>query len=198
MRLFATYDVPIKKAKQIAFSHGGNLLVAADKKIIYVMTTYGLEKITEIQCPSQLVSKLCFNANDTNLIFISEDGFIQRFDVISSFKKKADADVKRSSDYRGVIHVPSESNECLVLTCGREGDQGAFLRTINDKDEVGLQATYKDSKSGDSLRINDVCMVTTTTHKISNIVCTTNRGAVQVIERFKQLETEQRGQPKIL
>jgi hypothetical protein len=44
MRLFAAYDVPIKKVKQIAFSNGGHLLVAADKKMIYVMTTYGLRK----------------------------------------------------------------------------------------------------------------------------------------------------------
>jgi hypothetical protein len=36
----------------MAFSNGGHLLVAADKKLIYVMTTYGLELITSIQSPS--------------------------------------------------------------------------------------------------------------------------------------------------
>lgn len=40
-------------------------------------------------------------------------------------------------------------------------------------------------------------MVTTSTNKISNIVCATNRGAIQVIERSKQLETE-KNQPKIM
>ena len=64
---------------------------------------------------------------------------------------------------------------------------------------MGLAATFKDFRSGTSekLRINDLCMVTTLTNKISNIVCTTNRGAVQVIERSKQLEIE-KNQPKIL
>jgi WD40 repeat protein len=132
MRLFAAYDVPIKKVKQIAFSNGGHLLVAADKKMIYVMTTYGLELITSIQSPSSQVSKLCFNTSDTTLIFISDDGFLQRFDMVSGFKKKADADVRRNFEYKGIIHVPSENNECMVLTCGREGDSGAFLRTMND------------------------------------------------------------------
>jgi hypothetical protein len=66
------------------------------------------------------------------LIFISDDGFLQRFDMVSGFKKKADADVRRNFEYKGIIHVPSENNECMVLTCGREGDSGAFLRTMND------------------------------------------------------------------
>lgn len=40
-------------------------------------------------------------------------------------------------------------------------------------------------------------MVTTVANKISNIVCVTNRGAIQVIERSKQFENE-KSQPKIL
>jgi hypothetical protein len=66
------------------------------------------------------------------LIFVSHDGFLQRFDMVSSFKKKADADVRRNFEYKGIIHIPNENNECMVLTCGYERDLGGFLRAMTD------------------------------------------------------------------
>jgi hypothetical protein len=47
------------------------MIAAADGKTIYILTTYSLELITTIQSPSTYVSKMCFNANDTVLVFIS-------------------------------------------------------------------------------------------------------------------------------
>ena len=80
----------------MAFSNGGSLLVSADEKNIYVMTTYNLELITTIPSPSTQIERICFNHTDTVMAVCSTDGFLQRFDMIKDFKKRADADIKRN------------------------------------------------------------------------------------------------------
>lgn len=50
LREFYTHE--IKNVKKLKFSNGGQLLCAADYKHIYVISTYGLEILGTLPCPS--------------------------------------------------------------------------------------------------------------------------------------------------
>jgi|LauGreDrversion4_2_1035121.scaffolds.fasta_scaffold33366_6 hypothetical protein len=73
LRLFHTYD--IKRSKKLKFSTGGQYLVAATDKHIILLSTYGLEQLCKLDSPSQQVTALAFNQDDSILSFMSADGF---------------------------------------------------------------------------------------------------------------------------
>ncbi len=73
LRLFHTYD--IKRSKRLKFSTGGQYLVAATDKHIILLSTYGLEQLCKLDSPSQQVTALAFNQDDSILSFMSADGF---------------------------------------------------------------------------------------------------------------------------
>jgi WD40 repeat protein len=73
LRLFHTFD--IKKTRKLKFSQGGQFLVSATDKHIYVLSTYGLEQLCKLDSPSQQVTALAFNDDDSILSFTSADGF---------------------------------------------------------------------------------------------------------------------------
>jgi hypothetical protein len=79
-------------------------LCAATDKHIYIMSTYGLETLVKLDSPSQLVTTLSFNHNDSILSFTSSDGFHQRYDLIG-LRKRGEAFIDRSIEYRGVVFL---------------------------------------------------------------------------------------------
>lgn len=72
-RVFHTHE--IKNVKKLKFSNGGQLLCAADFKQIHVISTYGLETIGTMPCPSSHVANIAFNENDSVLSLVTSDGF---------------------------------------------------------------------------------------------------------------------------
>ena len=75
LRRFQTFE-SFKGVKKISFSNGGALLVAVDYKHIHILSTYGMEELAHLPCPSQSVSGLAFNVNDTILSYCSSDGYL--------------------------------------------------------------------------------------------------------------------------
>ena len=49
---------------------------------MHIFSTFSLEKIRDIACPSMNVSNLTFNYDDSELTFVSSDGMLQNFDMI--------------------------------------------------------------------------------------------------------------------
>lgn len=62
-------------------------MVIADYKHIHLVSTYGLEELACLPAPSQQISSLAFNRNDTLLMFTSSDGYLQRFDLVTLKKR---------------------------------------------------------------------------------------------------------------
>ena len=57
-------------------------MVVADHKKMFIFHTFSLEKIRDISCPSQSISNLAFNYNDSEMTFVSSDGMLQNFDIM--------------------------------------------------------------------------------------------------------------------
>lgn len=69
-------ELEVKNCHTIKFSNQGNYLACVDLKEISVFYSFSLEKPRRIQAPSQSVTNVCFNYNDTVISVVSRDGFI--------------------------------------------------------------------------------------------------------------------------
>jgi WD40 repeat protein len=182
LRHFHTYD--IKKAKKIKFSSGGQYLCAATDKHIYLLGTFSLEQICKLDWPSQQISSLAFNPNDSILSVTSADGYIQKYDLVQ-MKKNGDASIKKEFEHRDITFVHDKSDDHKCVAVGQEHKAGASLFLIDKKDEYEvkhirpeLEAGYKNQPL---LRLNGVALVQTYINNIRNLVCVTNRGTVRVV-----------------
>jgi cilia- and flagella-associated protein 57 len=87
LRHFHTYEH--KNIQVLRFSAGGQTLWAVDAKNIVVYNTFTLEKLKVMQCLSMHVSDIAFDHYDSQIAFISHDGFFQRYSQIN-FTKEGD------------------------------------------------------------------------------------------------------------
>lgn len=117
LRLFNTFD--IKKTKRLKFSSGGHYLCTATDKHIQILSTYNLDTICKLDSPSQSITALAFNHNDSILSFTSSDGFHLRYDLIN-MKKRAEAFIDRSIEYRGVTFLQDPADETKCISVGLE------------------------------------------------------------------------------
>ena len=70
------HTIEIKHVKKVRFSSGGQFFVIADHKKMFFFNTFSLEKIKDMACPSQNISNLAFNPDDSEMVFISSDGMV--------------------------------------------------------------------------------------------------------------------------
>ena len=128
-RQFHCYE--IKNVKKIRFSSGGQFLVVADHKKMFIFHTYSLEKIKDISCPSQSISNLAFNYDDSEMTFVSSDGMLQNFDLME-FSKIGETRILRNSNYRSACFLSTpQDSESKVITVGQEKDVGGSLKIFN-------------------------------------------------------------------
>lgn len=98
-----------KNTKRIRFSQGGQYYVAIDGKRMRVFSTYSLEEVRSLQIPPSPISTISFNYNDSRLVFISEDGQIQSFDL-EEWKKVGENRNDRAFSYKNAVYLQHEMN----------------------------------------------------------------------------------------
>ena len=116
---------------------------SATDKHIWLLSNYGNETIVKLDCPSQFVTALAFNHNDSVLSFTSSDGFHQRYDLVH-LKKRNEAFIDRTLEYRGVVFLQDQSDEVKCVSVGQVTRTGGNLRIFNKDDIVEDQTTIKD------------------------------------------------------
>lgn len=79
-------EIDIKNCKQVKFSNGGHLLTCVDNKDINVFNFFNYSRPHKMQSPSGKVTDLCFNHDDTVMTVVTEDGFIQKYDLVKFIK----------------------------------------------------------------------------------------------------------------
>lgn len=84
IREYRTLD--LKNCHTVKFSNGGQLLVCIDFKEISIYNSFLLDKPKKMQTPSSLVKNVDFNENDTIMIVVSKDGFVQKYDMVKAQK----------------------------------------------------------------------------------------------------------------
>ena len=102
MQQFRTYE--LKNSKRIAFSSGGQYLCVIIHTSVHVFDTYSLTKVKNLQIPPNSTSTMAFNFNDSRLVFISEDGLMQGFDL-EEMGKKGELRNDRTFSYKGASYV---------------------------------------------------------------------------------------------
>ena len=74
-----------------------------------VFSTYSLEEVKSLQIPPSPISTISFNYNDSRLVFISEDGQIQSFDL-EEWKKVGENRNDRAFSYKNAVYLQHEMN----------------------------------------------------------------------------------------
>ena len=68
------------------FSNGGQVLACVGVKDINLFYTFALDKPRKLACPSNLVSQIDFNYDDSIITVVSKDGFIRKYDIVKDTK----------------------------------------------------------------------------------------------------------------
>ena len=156
LRLFHTYD--IKRTKKLKFSTGGQYLVAATDKHIILLSTYGLEQLCKLDSPSQQVTALAFNQDDSILSFMSADGFHQRYDLVG-FKKRGEAFIDRTVEYRDVCFLGEQGDLTKCVSVGMENRTAANIRIFNKEDNIERSVVLRDTSSSKPFKFNGICLL---------------------------------------
>ena len=131
------HTIEIKYVKKVRFSSGGQILVVADHKKMFFFNTFSLEKIKDMACPSQNISNLAFNPDDSEMVFISSDGMVQTFDLIDWTKKSDTASIQRNFVYSGAFFMQEGESKVAgqsywrILTAGLEKEVGGSLKVFS-------------------------------------------------------------------
>ena len=189
LKEFNSYDH--KNTKRIRFSSGGQYFVAIDGKNMRVFSTYSLEQVKVLQIPPSPISTISFNFNDSRLVFISEDGQIQSFDL-EEWKKVGENRNDRAFSYKNAVFVQHESNASaigydnqdtapsnLLIAVGTQKDVCASLRIFKD-DEMKQDMLIRDENTDEALSFTDIIKVVSADNLVENLVIGSNRGSLSV------------------
>ena len=92
-------ELEVKNCHTIKFSNKGQYLACVDLKEINIFYSYSLERPRKMQSPSQNVTNLCFNHNDTIISVVSRDGFVQKYDLLK-FSKTGESIIDKQCNFR--------------------------------------------------------------------------------------------------
>lgn len=173
LREFKKYEV--KQCKKIAFSQGGQYLVVVDNKQIRIYSTFTLEKIEFMVCPSQNVSQIAFNEDDSVMTFTSYDGFLQRFDL-KTMRKMGESFIDRNCEMNSCIFLTDEKDKQKVVGVGCDKDVGGILRIYNKDEDTELKLNFEKN-----VALTDICLVNSAKLGIQNFVTSTSKGSLQVL-----------------
>lgn len=190
LREFRTLE--IKNCNRIKFSNGGQFLALTDQKNIFLYASYTVENLLPnnkpLKSPSQQISQIAFNANDTLMVIISNDGFIYRYDLLS-FQKTKDGTIDRNCDYRACLFLPDPLDDCRVLTVGADNQRGMF-KVYNGNEDQQLNVVCDASSPGFARKYTEVCLVRSFLSGIENLVVGTDRGQIRVFAMPPSLHQE--------
>ena len=180
MQQFRTYE--LKNSKRIAFSSGGQYLCVIIHTSVHVFDTYSLTKVKNLQIPPNSTSTMAFNFNDSRLVFISEDGLMQGFDL-EEMGKKGELRNDRTFSYKGasyVSHDDPQNNQ--LITVGTQKDVCGSLRIFQDDEMTACISIHGEQIEGSSeaLCLTDVIKVVSADNLIENLIIGSNQGSLTV------------------
>ncbi len=86
------------------------------------------------KCPSQGISAISFNAQDTCMVVISNDGFVYRYDMIT-FTQAKDGTIDRNCDFKACLFLPDPLDDFKILAVGSDA-QRAMFKVYNQNEDL--------------------------------------------------------------
>ena len=150
IRLYRSLD--IKNCHVMKFSNGGQLLACVDLKDISIFNSYTLDKPKKTPGPSNMVSNIDFNDNDTLLTVVSKDGFIQKYDLLKNAAKTGECIIDKVCSFSSVIYSKSsrkiDPNDSRAI---KEIESLGF--DVNYTEKVYVVGTYLNKQTGNEMMI---------------------------------------------
>jgi len=96
-----------------------------------------------MSCPSQHITHMSFNEMDSLLTFVSSDGFVQRFDLMT-FKRRGESFIDRNVEFKSCFFLNDKTDETKVMGVGYDKERGGCLRVYNDKEDVEREVYFNE------------------------------------------------------